>query len=89
MITVIVAVIGILVALFFKKQADDATTASTLGVVKGKDSVLVTEQDAAKKAIKDLDAGITKMNADREAQRAADENMTLAERAAAIRKGLQ
>lgn len=88
MLTAIVALIGILATLFFKNKADNAGVAATLANTKGKDEVLESEQDLAIKAQQDLDAGIEKMKADREAQRQADENMSLAERAAAIKKGL-
>lgn len=88
MITAIVGIIGLLAALFFKNKADNAGVAATLANTKGKDEVLLTEQELAVKAQQDLDAGIEKMKADREVQRQVNENMSLAERAAALKKGL-
>lgn len=88
MVTAIVAIIGLLAALFFKNKADNVGVAATLANTKGKDEVLQSEEELAVKAQQDLDAGIEKMKADRETKRQADENMSLAERAAALKKGL-
>lgn len=86
-------IIGLILALvggllFYKRKSEKAEIDSKLSETKGKDSILKENQADVEKAISDLDAGIEKMKAEREAQRIKDENMTLKERADRIKKGL-
>lgn len=85
-LALIVAALGGL--LFFKKKQD---TQSILAETQAKDQALAEQQKEVDAVIATLDAGITKMKAEREAEakKQAEDNLSLKERRDRIRKGLQ
>lgn len=84
-------IIGLVLALlggllFYKNKSDKASTDAKLGETRGRDKELAINQKDIQNAIDGLDAGIEKMKAEREAQRLADENLSLKERADKMKK---
>jgi len=74
---------------FYKNKSEKAETDSKLAEIRGKDSQLSVNQKDVQDTIKSLDDGIAKLQAEREAKRQRDKNMTLKERAEAMRKNLK
>lgn len=84
-------IIGLILALvggllFYKNKSEKSETDSKLGETRGRDKELAITQKDVQDAIKSIDGGIEKMHQDREAQRQADENLSLKERADKMKK---
>ena len=84
---------GIIVALlgglfFFKKKADKAAVDSKLAETRGRDQELEISENELEAAIAEIDENLTKIKEERDKRRNEDRNMTLAERRARIKKGL-
>lgn len=85
----IIAVLGTVVAFLFR-SLQGAKTDAQLAQTKAKDSVLTEHENDVKAAIASLDEGIAKAKAQKESddRKAAEDNMSLKERADRLKKGL-
>lgn len=86
--------IGLLVALlggvfYFKTKADNAAIESKLAHTKGRDKELEMTENELKAAIEEIDKNVDKIVKERAEAKVKNDNMTLAERRARIKKGQQ
>lgn len=89
----LIALVGILSGLvfYFFKKSQSASVDAKLAETKGQDTQLQATQQEIEAAILELDKGINAAKAQKEAEakKAADDNMSLKERADRLRKGIQ
>lgn len=89
----LIALLGILggLVVYFFKKSQTASSDAKIAETKGRDKELEASQEEIEAAIAELDKGIAKVKAEREAsaRKAAEDNMSLKERADRLKKGLQ
>lgn len=86
---VILALTAVGLIFFFKHKADKAEVDGLLSETKGKDSILIIDENEVQAAVDFLNKGIEDMKKKQEAEaRDRARNMTLKERADRIKKGL-
>lgn len=78
--------VGTLVALlggllFYRNKAKNSDVEAKLANTKGQDQVLKIREEEIEEAIKSIDEGISKMKADKLAEKQRRDNLTLKERA--------
>lgn len=89
----LLGIIGLLIGglFYFKSKSDKASSDAKIAETKGKDQQLEATQEEVEAAIAELDKGIKKVQEQREAEarKAAEDNMSLKERADRIKQGLK
>lgn len=88
LIALLVAALGTM--FFFKKKADKAQIEKELIETRAKDQALKEQQELTEAAIAELDRGIEKMKTEKEAsdKKRTEDGLSLAERRARLKKGL-
>lgn len=87
----ILAALGVIAALIFKRKSEKSDVNAILGETKGQDKQLEMSQQELDEAIQAIDESLAKLDAERAAKEKKDnfDNLSLKERADRIKKGLK